>query len=50
MQRGQQNCKVAKNTVIPAKAGIKTEDVNPFSLDSRLRGKDKKNVSRETSL
>ena len=28
------------NSVIPAQAGIQTEDVNPVSLDSRLRGND----------
>ena len=34
------------NTVIPAKAGIQTEDLNPVSLDPRLRGGDgKKNVA-----
>ena len=30
------------NTVIPAKAGIQTEDLNPVSLDPRLRGGDGK--------
>jgi len=32
----------AENTVIPAQAGIQTEDVNINSLDSRLRGSDEK--------
>ena len=31
-----------QNTVIPAQAGIQTEDVTPISLDPRLRGGDGK--------
>ena len=38
--RGVQDC---QNPVIPAKAGIQTEDFNHVSLDSRLRGSDEKN-------
>ena len=34
---------VCRNTVIPAKAGIQTNDWKPVSLDSRLRGSDEKN-------
>jgi hypothetical protein len=33
---------VCKNTVIPAQAGIQTEDVNPVFLDSGLRRNDGK--------
>ena len=33
--RGVQDC---QNPVIPAKAGIQSNDLNPVSLDSRLRG------------
>jgi len=34
------------NPVIPAKAGIQTEDVNPVSLDPRLRGGDGKEANK----
>ena len=34
---------LANNAVIPAKAGIQTNDVSPVSLDPRLRGGDGKN-------
>jgi len=34
---------IRKKTVIPAKAGIQTQDFNPVSLDPRLRGGDEKN-------